>query len=102
MTGPEHYREAERLDRQADQWMDADTGWKAGLTVEERLAYRTADQAAAQTHATLALAAAQPAVMIPPGMVLVAQCRITESAHGRQCLKGTGHSDGHDFGDGDA
>ncbi|MFF3151890.1 hypothetical protein [Streptomyces sp. NPDC057910] len=58
MTGPEHYLEAERLDRLADQWMDDDRGWKAHLSVEERLAYRKADQDAAQFHATMALAAA--------------------------------------------
>jgi hypothetical protein len=57
-TGPEHYREAEQLASQADEWMDADWGWKAKLTAEERLAYRTADLGAAQVHATLALAAA--------------------------------------------
>ncbi|MEU9208516.1 hypothetical protein AB0D27_11320 [Streptomyces sp. NPDC048415] len=57
-TGPEHYVEAERLERQANTWMDADTGWKGGLTTAERLAYRTADLAAAQVHATLAGAAA--------------------------------------------
>ncbi|MGW1498953.1 hypothetical protein ACWCQW_10335 [Streptomyces mirabilis] len=55
-TGPEHYIEAERLEQQADTWMDADTGWKARLSTAERLAYRMADLAAAQVHATLALA----------------------------------------------
>lgn len=58
MTGPDHYREAERLASQADAWMDADTGWKAALASEERIARRAADLAAAQVHATLALAAA--------------------------------------------
>lgn len=57
-TGPEHYTEAERLGQQADTWMDADTGWKAGLSTAERLAYRMADLAAAQLHAMLANAAA--------------------------------------------
>ncbi|MFF0139706.1 hypothetical protein ACFYRN_25035 [Streptomyces sp. NPDC005227] len=57
-TGPEHYVEAERLERQADTWMNADTGWKGGLTTTERLAYRMADLAAAQVHATLAGASA--------------------------------------------
>ncbi|MEU8907001.1 hypothetical protein [Streptomyces mirabilis] len=57
-TGPEHYREAERLEHQADTWMNADIGWKAGLSATERLAYRMADLAAAQVHATLANAAA--------------------------------------------
>lgn len=58
MTGPEHYLEAERLGRQADSWENADTGWKAHLTAEERLTRRANDLAAAQLHATLALAAA--------------------------------------------
>lgn len=44
MTGPEHYREAERLLEQA-----------AGLTAT---AYEGDELAAAQVHATLALAAA--------------------------------------------
>ncbi|GHA01228.1 hypothetical protein ACFOOM_12315 [Streptomyces echinoruber] len=57
-TGPEHYREAERLAEQADSWMDADIGWKAHLPTEERIARRRADLDAAQVHATLALAAA--------------------------------------------
>jgi hypothetical protein len=58
MTGPEHYREAERLTEQASTWANADTGWKAHLSSEERIAYRMADLAEAQVHATLALAAA--------------------------------------------
>ncbi|MBC9729892.1 hypothetical protein [Streptomyces sp. TRM68367] len=58
MTGPDHYREAERLTRQAGTWMDADTGWKAHLPTSERLAHRMADLAEAQVHATLANAAA--------------------------------------------
>lgn len=58
MTGPEHYKEAERLTRQARTWMDADTGWKAHLSTSERLAFRRADLAEAQVHATLANAAA--------------------------------------------
>lgn len=59
MTGPEHYRVAERLIADADAWMDADSGWMADLSGEERIARRVADLAAAQVHATLALAAAQ-------------------------------------------
>lgn len=59
MKGPEHYREAERLMKQGDEWMDADLGWKASLSVDDRLARRTADLLAAQVHATLAQAAAQ-------------------------------------------
>jgi hypothetical protein len=57
-TGPEHYREAEKLAAQADEWLNADYGWKGNLTAAERLAYRNSDLAAAQVHATLALAAA--------------------------------------------
>lgn len=59
MTGPEHYREAERLAKQADTWENADTGWKGQLSVEERIARRMTDLAAAQVHATLAGASTQ-------------------------------------------
>jgi hypothetical protein len=53
MTGPEHYQEAERLVSTAGaDALDDD------FTREEWLAFRTADLAAAQVHATLALAAA--------------------------------------------
>lgn len=58
MTGPEHFREAERLTDQANSWANADMGWKAHLSSEERIAHRMADLADAQVHATLALAAA--------------------------------------------
>lgn len=58
MTGPEHYREAERLQHQAETWANADTGWKAHMSGEERIARRMADLTAAQVHATLAQAAA--------------------------------------------
>lgn len=58
MTGPEHYREAERLTIQANTWANADMGWKAHLSSEERIAYRMADLAEAQVHANLAHAAA--------------------------------------------
>jgi hypothetical protein len=58
MTGPEHYREAERLTSVADDWLNADYGWKAHLSTEERSAFRAVDLAAAQVHATLAVAAA--------------------------------------------
>jgi hypothetical protein len=58
MTGPDHYREAERLTTQADRVLDADYGWMASLSTEERLARRNSDLAAAQVHATLALTAA--------------------------------------------
>lgn len=57
-TGPEHYREAERLLNEAGKWMNADTGWMAHMSTEERLARRTADLAEAQVHADLAKAAA--------------------------------------------
>lgn len=71
MTGPEHYREAERLLRTADEWMDADFGWKAHLSPDERIARRTADLAAAHVHATLALAAAtSPSHEAAPGPVM--------------------------------
>lgn len=54
MTGPEHYREAERLAASAEEWMDADSGWKSQLSAAERTARRSADLLAAQVHATLA------------------------------------------------
>ncbi|WP_329214862.1 hypothetical protein OG352_05370 [Streptomyces sp. NBC_01485] len=57
-TGPEHYREAERLITQANTWANADMGWKAHLSSEARIAHRMADLAEAQVHATLADAAA--------------------------------------------
>jgi hypothetical protein len=57
-TGPEHYREAEQLTQQAGTWMDADTGWKAHLSTDERLARRMADLTEALVHAQLANAAA--------------------------------------------
>lgn len=41
-TGPEHYRTAERPIDQAGTWMNADTGWKAHLSQEERIALRSA------------------------------------------------------------
>ena len=69
MTGPQHYGEAERLAEQAAGWMDADTGWKGQLSMEERLARRSADLAEAQVHATLALATAHPAATLTPGQM---------------------------------
>ena len=57
-TGPEHYREAERLAQLAEGWLDADYGWKGQLRSEERLARRNSDLAAAHVHALLSLAAA--------------------------------------------
>lgn len=62
MTGPEHYLEAERLLNKAASWMNADTGWKAHMSTEERIAQRMADLAEAQVHATLADAAANALV----------------------------------------
>lgn len=58
MTGPEHYREAERLQTEADKWANADRGWMAQMPTEERISRRMADLADAQVHATLAVAAA--------------------------------------------
>lgn len=58
MNGPEHYRAAEQLCVRADEVLDADWGWMANLSTEERLARRAADLADAQVHATLAYAAA--------------------------------------------
>jgi hypothetical protein len=57
MTGPEHYAEAERLAAEADEWLNADHGWKAHLSSGERLARRNSDIAAAQVHAILGLTA---------------------------------------------
>ena len=97
MTGPEHYREAERLITQANTWANADMGWKAHLSSEERIAYRMADLTEAQVHATLALAAATRDAGIPRGQVLVEQCHIAESAYGRQCGRADGHAGDCDF-----
>jgi hypothetical protein len=58
MTGPEHWREAEQLTGQASAVMDADYGWMASLSTEERLQRRAAYLADAQVHATLGLTAA--------------------------------------------
>lgn len=58
MTGPEHYREAERLIDQAASEFD-DPGWRSStMSPAERIARRDSDVALAQVHATLALAAA--------------------------------------------
>lgn len=72
MTGPEHYREAERLTRRAGTWMEASTGWKGRLPDEQRLAYRMADLAEAQVHATLAKAAATALSVGPNGRMPLA------------------------------
>lgn len=53
-TPEEHIAEAERLAASAEEWMDADTGWKGALTAQERIARRSVDLQAAQVHATLA------------------------------------------------
>jgi hypothetical protein len=58
VTGPEHYLEAEKLIGSADDWMDADAGWKSHLSPAEWLVRKEADLACARVHATLALAAA--------------------------------------------
>jgi hypothetical protein len=68
MTGPEHYLEAERFQRQAETWENADTGWKADMSGEERIARRTADLTAALVHATLAGAAATALGSLSNGM----------------------------------
>jgi hypothetical protein len=57
VNGTEHYREAEQLLERANEWLDADSGWR-GRLADERLRYRDSDTAQAQVHATLALAAA--------------------------------------------
>ncbi|WP_030247952.1 hypothetical protein [Streptomyces sp. NRRL S-455] len=57
-TGPENYRAAERLVDQSRTWENADTGWKAHLSGEERLARRMADLTEALVLAQLADAAA--------------------------------------------
>ncbi|WP_086559940.1 hypothetical protein [Streptomyces africanus] len=67
-TGPEHYREAERLIEQSKTWANADTGWKAHLSPEVRRAYRMADLAEAQVHADLAKAAATAMGALSGGM----------------------------------
>ena len=54
MTGPHHYREAERLSARAQSWADFDR-WP--MSAEERTAQAAVDAALAQAHATLALAA---------------------------------------------
>ena len=58
MTGPEHYKKAEEFAERADAVMDAEWGIYASMGTQERIQRRTADLAAAQVHATLALAAA--------------------------------------------
>jgi hypothetical protein len=60
MTGPEHYREAERLLEEYGQLLE-EFGQEFEVPVEDRestIAYLSAAMARAQVHATLALAAA--------------------------------------------
>lgn len=54
-SGPEHYAEAEQLLAQADEWLDGEDAPDSFELVHAR---RAEDLAAAQVHATLALAAA--------------------------------------------
>jgi hypothetical protein len=54
MTDLDHFREAERFAASAEEWMDADYGWKATMSTGERIARRSTDLQAAQVHATLA------------------------------------------------
>ncbi len=55
MTGPEHYREAERLQRQAAELVGSFEGARQASQAERD--HRAAVLAAAHIHATLALAA---------------------------------------------
>lgn len=57
-TGPATYHKGRRLIDDAAHWMNADIGWKAELSSEERIARRMADLAEAQVHATNANTAA--------------------------------------------
>lgn len=86
-TGPEHFREAERL----VQSLKTNTG---AVYVEDG---NDQVSAIAQVHATLALAAATRDAGIPHGYVLAERCNIAESAHGRQCGKPMNHPDSCDF-----
>lgn len=53
-TKIDHRAEAERYLASADEWMDADWGWKGSLSYAERLQSRHNDLLAANTHALLA------------------------------------------------
>jgi len=55
-SSADHFREAKRLREEADRWLDADAGWKASLSSDDRIARRNSDLLAAQVEATLALA----------------------------------------------
>lgn len=65
MTGPEHYLTAEREIEAAEAVMNADYGWIASLSSEERMQRRMAYLACAQVHATLAAAAATAEAFTP-------------------------------------
>jgi hypothetical protein len=58
MNGPDHYRVAEKLTEDAGAVMDYDHGMYASMDTGERIKRQAALLAAAQVHATLALAAA--------------------------------------------
>ena len=58
MTGPEHYRVAEKLTENAGAVMDYEHGMYASMDPGERLKRQASILAAAQVHATLAFAAA--------------------------------------------
>jgi len=49
-----HIAAAEMFAASAEEWMDADEGWKAGIPAAERIMRRSCDLQAAQVHATLA------------------------------------------------
>ena len=58
-TTEDHFRQAELFAARAEEWMDADTGWKAEMSMNDRLGRRSLDLSAAQVHATLAATATQ-------------------------------------------
>ena len=62
-TTEDHFRQAELFAARAEEWMDADTGWKAEMSMNDRLGHRSLDLSAAQVHATLAATATQRALL---------------------------------------
>lgn len=74
-TGPEHYQAGERLLTEADDWLNADAGWKGQLTAAERVERRNSDLDAAQAHFTAALAAATALSQYVPGTGFLAPDR---------------------------
>ena len=64
MNGPDHYIKAERFAHEAEKYADADTGWRGRLSMPERIAWRDSDLAAAQVHATLAVADALAGLLV--------------------------------------